>query len=255
MGMEQEENIYAKIQEILGGLHGNFNILEEQISIDTQMAYFEFSNELKNKLSSDETILNKDAIFSTDISLDEKKTMLVHLASIDKVEAFRVLEQYQQKPDPELKDWAVMAFQESKMLMESSLLDQNQVFISTGLGGKGSKLRYFVVFIKKTPFIFEDYQKKTLKNEIEISFRKRECIVEQINFTDQFAICKMLIPIREQFNVLFEEIIDNANQLGDFLEQNFIVTNVKELTTEEILDVLNNSKTKKDPNSDQPELK
>ncbi len=39
----------------------------------------------------------------------------------------------------------MLAFQENKMLLESSLLDENQILISTGLGGKGMKLRYFTV--------------------------------------------------------------------------------------------------------------
>jgi len=242
--MDKEENIYDKIQELLGELKGNFKVLEEQVNIDTQLQYFEFSLDLKKTSNSDDTFEKKDNLFSSELPLEEKKMLLVHLASIDKVEAFRAIEKYQLSPDPELKDWAVLAFQESKMLMESSLLDQNQVFISTGLGGKGSKLRYFVVFIAKDKTVLEDYQKKIIQSEIEFASKKEGCILENINFNGLVTTCKVLIPIQVHFNLLFEEIIQASNQFGDFLDKNYIVTNVKELSMEEITDVLNNTKNK-----------
>ncbi len=242
--MEKEENIFDKIQELLGDLNGNFNVLEEQVNIDTQLEYFELSTDLKKTSNSSEIFEKKDNLFSTELPIEEKKVLLVLLASMDKVEAYRVIEQYQLSPDPELKDWAIMAFQESKMLMESSFLDRNQVFISTGLGGKGSKLRYFVVFVAKDQQIMEDYQKKVIKSEIEFAAKKKGSILEEINFNGWLTTCKLLIPIQVQFNLLFEEIIEAINQLGDFLDKNYIITNVKELSLQEIKDVLNNTKNK-----------
>lgn len=249
--MEKEENIFDKIQELLGDLNGNFNVLEEQINIDTQLEYFELSTDLKKTSNSNEIFEKKDNLFSTELPLEEKKVLLVHLASMDKVEAYRVIEQYQLSPDPELKDWAIMAFQESKMLMESSFLDRNQVFISTGLGGKGSKLRYFVVFVAKEQQIMEDYQKKVIKSEIEFAAKKKGSILEEINFNGWLTTCKVLIPIQVQFNLLFEEIIEAVNQLGDFLDKNYIITNVKELSFQEIKDVLNNTKNKDHSDDDE----
>ena len=47
------------------------------------------------------------------------------------------------------------------------LLDEHQVFISTGLGGKGKKLRYYVVFLnKKTDEMLNATQQKLLKDEL-----------------------------------------------------------------------------------------
>lgn len=249
--MEKEENIFDKIQELLGDLNGNFNVLEEQVNIETQLEYFELSTDLKKTSISDEIFKKKDNLFSAELPIEEKKMLLVHLASMDKVEAYRVIEQYQLSPDPELKDWAIMAFQESKMLMESSFLDRNQVFISTGLGGKGSKLRYFVVFVAKDKLIMEDYQKKIIKSEIEFAGKKKGSILEDINYNGWLTTCKVLIPIQVQFNQLFEEIIDAVNQFGDFLDKNYIITNVKELSLQEIKEVLNNTKIKDHSDDDE----
>ncbi len=234
-----QDNLYDKMQELLGNLNGNFNILEEQIDIDLQLEYFETSKNIKKSFDKSETLNNMESLFSDSISIEEKKSLLIRLASVDKVEAYRSIEKYRLAPDPTLKDWATLAMQESKMLLESIFLDQNQVFISTGLGGKGKKLRYFIVFLSKKDFEFGDIQKKILKNEIEYIFKNKEVEIEDMAFSKVFCTVKAVIPIEVHINDLFEKTITECNQMGDFLDTNFIVTNVKELTSNEILSVLN----------------
>jgi hypothetical protein len=237
----EQENLYNKIQEVLGNLHGTFNILEEQIDINIQLDYFESSKETKKTIDIEETLKIKEDLFSNILSLNEKKTLMVRLACINKVEAFRILERYRQNPDPELKGWAALAMHESKMLLESSLLDENQVFISTGLGGKGTKLRYFIVFLAKKDVILSELQKKITSTEVDYLFKRYEAEIEEIKFFNDIASIKALIPIKVQLNEMFEEAIENCNQFGDFLQMNFIVTNVKELSFEEIKEVLETS--------------
>ncbi len=92
---------------------------------------------------------------------------MVQLAAHDDVEAFRIIERFHKSSEGVLHDWAVLSLQESRMILQSSLLGEQQVFISTGLGGKGQKIRYFIVLMKKdqdTPF--NDTQKKTSKNRV-----------------------------------------------------------------------------------------
>ena len=237
-----QENLYEKIQELLGNLKGNFNILEDQIDIDVQLEYFESSKEIKKSIDSDHTLNQKEDLFSNAISLDNKKSLLISLASIDKVEAFRALEQYQKNPDPTLKDWATLAMQESRMLLESTFLDQNQVFISTGLGGRGQKLRYFIVFLVKDTMLLDDLRKKVINSEMQFIFKKFNAEIEDINFSESFSTVKAIIPIEVHLNEMFEEAIENCNQFGDFLQMNFIVTNLKELSFDEIKQVLQTSK-------------
>ena len=59
------------------------------------------------------------------------------MAAIDDVGAYRSIEKYSKNADDELKHWSLLALQESRMLLQSKLLDQSQIFISTGLGGEG----------------------------------------------------------------------------------------------------------------------
>lgn len=236
--MEQEENIFEKIQELLGNFKGNYSILQEQVDIDVQLEYFESSKKIrKTKKESNPNGLI-DELNSTGCDLDQKKKALIHLASMDQVEAYRAIENYRKNPDPELKDWATLAMQESRVLLESSFLDENQVFISTGLGGKGSNLRYFIVLIARKGLEFGDLQKKIISNELSFIFNKYSCELEEIEYTERFAAVKALIPLNVSLNSLFNEIVDECNQYGDFLHANVIVTNVKVLSFDEISDYL-----------------
>ena len=237
-----QENLYHKIQEALGNLTGTFNVLEEQIDIDVQLEYFESSKDTKKTIDFEATLNDREDLFSDSLSVDQKKSLLVKLASIDRVEAYRALERYKLNPDPELKEWASLAMHESRMLLESTLLDENQVFISTGLGGKGQKLRYFIVFLAKDDFVFGELEKKVITNEMNFVFEKYSAEIEEIKFSNTLSTVKAIIPIQVQLNEMFEQSIENCNMFGDFLQMNFIVTNVKELTFEEIDNVLRKSK-------------
>jgi hypothetical protein len=236
--MEQEENIFEKIQELLGNFKGNYSILQEQVDIDVQMEYFESSKKIRKA----KKVLNPngliDELNSSGSDLDQKKKALIRLASIDQVEAYRAIEDYRKNADPELKDWATLAMQESRVLLESSFLDENQVFISTGLGGKGSNLRYFIVLIARKGLEFGDLQRKIISNELSFIFNKYSCELEEVEFTERFAAIKALIPLNISLNSLFNEIVDECNQYGDFLHANVIVTNVKVLSFDEISDYL-----------------
>ncbi len=260
----EQENIYEKIQEIIGNLPGNFSILEEQIDIETQMEYFEYSKSDKKEINAEEILKRKNELFSEDISLEDKKTLLVQLASIDNVEAYRIIEKFVKKADIDnayvsqpsqnpgtgqavrdrssIKDdihkWAVLALQESRMLIESSLLDENQVFISTGLGGKGSKLRYFIVLLSNMNKDFSEVQKKIIKSEFEFILKNYDAEVEKINFAHNVSTILCLFPLNISIQNVFEEIIKECNQYGNFLKSNFIVTNVKILSVKEISEFL-----------------
>lgn len=236
-----QENLYDKLQEFLGKLQGNYNVLEEKINIDVQMEYFESSKEIKNSVDVVDTMNTSDNLFNTSIPIQDKKLLLVQLASIGKVEAFRTLEKYNTNPDPELRDWSTLAMQESRMHLQSSFLDENQVFISTGLGGKGKKLRYFVVLLAKEGVILEEFQKKIVEKEVGYIFQKHDSEIEETASTHSFFIIKALIPIPVAIQEIFEEAIAECNQFGDFLQSNFIVTNVKELSFDEIQNILDSS--------------
>jgi hypothetical protein len=233
-----EEYLYGKIQEALKNIPENFNILEEQIDVRLQMDYFGYSGKLRDEEDMSEILADGDLLFDPEVSGEYKKKILVALASSAKVENFRMIEKYLKDPDPELKDWAVLALQESRMLLQSSLLDEQQIFISTGLGGKGRSLRYFVVFLNKDGNILTEMQKNLLKDELKYALDQQEGELEDFQELIDFTTATVILPIKAQLKDIFRGVIDECNQYGNFLEDDMVITNVKKLNTAEILEVL-----------------
>ncbi|MDP2337843.1 MAG: hypothetical protein Q8N05_15635 [Bacteroidota bacterium] len=231
----EEDNIYKRIQEAISTLPENFSILEEQIDVELQLEYFNYGRDLKAAFS-DEVILQHQAdLFDQHVPIDEKKNLLVLLASQEKVEAFRTIEKYAKNPDPELREWSILALQESRMVIQSSLMDEQQVYISTGLGGKGQMLRYFVVFIGNENILkYSAVQRKLIKNELEYAIKNNNGTLEEINFVEKLAISVLLLPVKSDIQSVFNAIIGEINQYGDFIRQDILITNVKRMNIDEI---------------------
>ena len=231
---EENGSLYDKLKEISSSMSSNLTILEEKIDIAIQMEYFKLSKDLKDNLDKDQIYKEQNFIFDKEYDIELKKNLLIQLASIDDVTLYRKLEQYAKSPDKELKEWSILALQESKMHIESSLLDENQLFISTGLGGKGTKLRYFSVLIGKNSIPFDETMKKLISSELEFSLKKANAEIEKIKFSKNYAIIVSLIPLQADIRTIFKSVINECNKLMDFLRDNFLITNVKEFTLTEI---------------------
>lgn len=228
----------TNIINMLSNLPKDFNLLEKQINVDTQMEYFKKSSKAKKNINIDEVKQNANNLFIDSISIEDKKKLLTQIASIPEVELFRILEKFLDVCEKELQDWAFLAYTESKLILESSLTKKNKVFISTGLGGKGKKLRYFIAIIAKKNKEFIDYRLKLVKDEILFMFKQNDCEIESFSSTNKFIKIKALIPITTEFIDVFKTIISNCNEIEDYIYENFIITNVNELSDNEINDFI-----------------
>jgi len=239
----EEDNIYKKIQEAISSLPENFSILEEQIDVELQMEYFNYSREIKAKYSVELILQHQIDLFNPAVPIDEKKNLLVLLASQEKVEAFRTIEKYAQHPDPELREWSILALQESRMVIQSSLMDEQQVYISTGLGGKEQKLRYFVVFIcNENIQKYSVVQRKLIRTELEFALKNNDGILEEISYEKDLAIALLLLPVKSDIQGFFSGVINECNQYGDFVRPDIIITNVKRMSVDEIRRFINREK-------------
>ncbi len=239
----EDEFLFDKIGQVLGNIPENFNILEEQIDIDVQFDYFKYSKELKHRGDNEYYLARKDVLFGEEAGIEEKKEILTGLASLSEVASFRTIEKYNTSPDEELKQWAILALQESRMLLKSSLLDEQQVFISTGLGGKGQNLRYFAVFfntLKEQKL--SKLQQKVLLNELSCLLDKNDGEVEEISFFAGYTIAMVVLPLMAPLKDIFEDVIAESNQYGNFLSEDILITNVKRLSKEEIIKVIDEKK-------------
>ncbi|HSH50625.1 MAG TPA: hypothetical protein VK982_02780 [Bacteroidales bacterium] len=231
----EEDNIYQKLKEILIEVGGDFSILEEQVDINLQIEFFEFVNELSENKREENVILKEaDILFNPEVEVEEKKKLLAELSTIDKPESYRMIEKVVNAKDNELYSWSVLALQHCRIGLETSLLDENQIFISTGLGGKGEKLRYFIACKLKNTDFFSDTQKKIVQTEFEDIFKKNNCKIEKITFVEKYVSVIALIPIEVPIGNVIKLSIAECNQYGNFLYQQYLITNVKMLDYTEI---------------------
>ncbi|MGE5410186.1 MAG: hypothetical protein ACM3MI_04435 [Clostridiales bacterium] len=236
----EENNIYRKIQDAISSLPQNFSVLEEQIDIELQMEYFNYGRDLKPDFTPEMIMEHRGDLFDDTVPLDEKKNLLVLFASLEKVEAFRIIEKYAKNPDPELREWSILALQESRMVIQSSLMDEQQVYISTGLGGRGQKLRYFVVMIGRDENLeYSAVQKKLVQTELEYAVKHNDGELEEVTFDKNMAIALMLLPVKSDLQGVFSSVINECNQYGDFIRPDIIITNVKRMTMDEIKKFVN----------------
>lgn len=224
-----------RIKKMIDEDPDNINILEEVIDVNLQLKYFKISVKVKQDLKVDEVLANMDLLFLETTPKKDKKRLLTQLASVNKVEAYRAIEQYSKNPDSSLKGWSVLALQESRMLIHALLLDKTPVFISTGLGGKDKKLRYFAVFSSNdlnTPFT--ELQQSIIKGEIDFLADKSKSVIEKLTFYPEFCALTILIPLQQSVKDIFGKVVVNCNEFGNFVHNSFMVTNVKCLNETEI---------------------
>jgi hypothetical protein len=232
--MAQPDNIYDKIQELLGDIPGNLTILEQQIDADVQFEYYNYAKNIGDNFNPDEVLKNRETIFHHDLTMDDKKQLMVQLANIDSIEAYRTLEKYMLGSNDQLKDWATLALQECRLLLESRLLDKSQVLISTGLGGKGLKLRYFTVLLNANGCPYSSFEQKIVSEEVLFSIKKSKGELENIRFDKELCTILSMIPLQVPVQGLFDELIRECNQYGYFLNHDYIITNVRVLTNQQI---------------------
>lgn len=232
--MRDNENLYDKLREMIGRNPGSLTLMESTIDVDLQVEYFECSKKIGEELDGEWALDQAELLADEDYPIKMKKQLLARLASLKDVRAYRAIERYSRSPDDALQDWSILALQESRMHLESHLLDENQVFISTGLGGKGTKLRYFVVLIARNRKVLTEFQQDLVRKEFTYSLEKYGVEIEEFETFGYLASFMLLMPIEHNIKDAFNQGIRDINLYGDFLRENCIVTNVKKLSFSEL---------------------
>jgi hypothetical protein len=250
-----QKDIFDRFQTFLNKNDGDFHILEHQVPLETQMEYFKNSNRLRSFLVSlrqvsGMTTDNTDYLqFAGDLhnpekSKEDKKQILSALAVSKQIKAYRILEKYLQSPDKDLTDWAYMALMESRMVLESELSDEKTVYISTGLGGKGKKLRYYILLLPASGNPFLAYQHQIFESEFQYVLAQEEGEIEQLTIKDNYIEILVLIPFQADIKKILTHTIYECNQFGNFISDYVTVTNVKKLSEKEIAKIIKVNETK-----------
>lgn len=249
--MKEDNDIFKKFRDSFSKIDGHFHILEQRVPVELQMEYFKYSEQVRKErakpdLNDMDYTAFRESLSNPESTTDYKKYILSMLATSREVKAYRMLEDYVQHPDEDVSNWAYMALMESRISLESELSDEKQIYISTGLGGKGEKLRFYVLMLSRDRKPFLEYQRKVIEREFAYFLPKADCEIERLTIGEQYVELVFLIPVRADIKLTLDKVINECNQYGDFLSDIFTITNVKELTEQEVTDIINkngNSKT------------
>ena len=249
--MKEEGDVFKKFRDSFSKMDGHFHILEQRVPVELQMEYFKYSEQVRKErakpdLNDMDYTAFRESLSNPESTTDYKKYILSMLATSREVKAYRMLEDYVQHPDEDVSNWAYMALMESRISLESELSDEKQIYISTGLGVKGEKLRFYVLMLSRDRKPFLEYQRKVIEREFAYFLPKADCEIERLTIGEQYVELVFLIPVRADIKLTLDKVINECNQYGDFLSDIFTITNVKELTEQEVTDIINkngNSKT------------
>ena len=236
--MKGQGDIFKKVYESFRNMDGNFHILEHRVPVEQQLEYFKYSSELRKRIREMNDVHFEQCVDDLEdekITKIQKRLALCFLALSKQVRAYRVLESYvQQQPDEELINWAYMALMESRITLESELSGEKQIYISTGLGGKGEKIRFYALIMSSGGISFADYQREVIEKEFGYAMTKNNCEIERLTIGEKFVELVFLISIKSDLKRILDDVVRECNYYGNFLSETFTVTNVKELSREDV---------------------
>lgn len=244
--------MFKRFRESFGKMDGHFHILEQKVPVEKQMEYFRYSERFKRNIPALAEPFDDVDADSCELILRDPTTttedmmhVLTELATSQNVKAYRVLEEYTKHPRPDVAEWAYMALMECRISLESELSEQKQIYISTGLGGKGEKLRFYILILSREKQPFQEYQRQVIEREFAYTLPQAGCEIERLTIGERYVELLFLIPVRADIKAVIDRVINECNEYGNFLANSFTITNVKELSEEEIQEILD----KKDGNS------
>lgn len=239
--MKDKEDVFSKFRDSFSKIDGRFHVLEQRVPVELQMEYFKYSEQIR-KERKELTDIEYDTFIDTlkdeETSTEYKRYVLSSLAASHQVRAYRALEDYVSHSSEDVTDWAYMALMESRISLESELSDERQVYISTGLGGKGEKLRFYMMFPARENKPFDQLQRQIIEREFDYYLKREDCEIERLRIHDVFMDLLALVPVRMNIKEVMDKIINECNLYGNFLYDSYTITNVKELTEEEVYEVL-----------------
>lgn len=238
--MNKEEDLLKNLRDIIKeqGIE-SFHLLEDLVPIEEQMDYFRHYDRVRNdsdKFDIDEEIV---VLFSPNQTYQRKKDSLLRLASMPDVRAYRAIETYHSSPlEAELANWSSMSLLGSKILLSSNLSGQQQIYISSGLGGLENKLRFFGLFATKDRSGLTLLQREIIDREFRFQFEQANITIETFEIKENYFTIVMLFPIDSDAKIVINTTIEEINQYGNFLDTRYLFTNVRILSTQQIQDIL-----------------
>ena len=191
--------------------------------MDSHLDYIENAHKFDARNLTDEEVTDwGNMLFHTDTSLEEKKKALGILAHVGNLNAYNFLKKYAEQPDKELETWATLAFGECTLFLYADLSDgDDQDFVFTGLGPHNNLIRVYLMVIPLEGKSFEPWQHKIIENEVIYVARDLKCEIEWFDFNINYSGFSILMPTDISIATIIEKCIENCNQLGGFVFEDY----------------------------------
>jgi len=210
--MSKEKN---EIRKVLDSIPYEFRVLEDNINQSTIEEFYDLGERIANNENEEGNILNP------------RKEELVKLAKIGDIKSYRVIEEIiQNTENSDLKEFACVALKFARVSLENRLSDEPIGFISSGLGGKENKLRYYFV-IQSTEKISKEREQMII-DELKLICLSSDSEFETIENFGNYVLIKILVSIDFAIGNVIEQLIDKCN----FAEKEYFCTNVERPTNE-----------------------
>ena len=233
--MDDFNKIINQLKDSSGQLKPNLHLLEQIIPVEEQMKYFEYSKNIRAQ----HEYINRNfliaELFSKNSDVENKRYSLSMLAGIVDIAAYRAIEAYNKTPDEkDLENWSALALMESQLLLDSDLSGEEHFLISTGLGGANGMLRFFTIVPSKDRSEFTQLQQQIINKEFKFRFDSNNITIEEFTIQHNYIKILLLTDLKHDLKNMFERIIQECNELGDFLDEKFMLTNVRKFEDKEI---------------------
>ncbi len=245
--MESQEE---QIRQFLSQLPNKFNILEAQIDLGLQQEYFKPNRIVKKNPMPSDTLhkIAKSELWDPTGEMIRKKVLLKLLAQQADVESYRTIEDFMTLDylEPELRNWTTLALFECRGLLEGNLLGEDVAFISSGLGGKNDKLRYFFAILSSNNKPFTEIESAVIFDAFESACKKLDASIEsqECSLIHGYAKFVALVPLKVPLNDFIELGIYKANKMTDeFVEGHYLATNVEIPNETKLLEIIEKVKS------------
>jgi len=216
------------------------SIFGAPISMETHRDYIQYHNGINLKEFSDaELKRERDKLLRKKVSLEEKKKLLFLLAHTKSLWALYGIQKYLKAPEPELAEFAQLAWQECQAgvlnlaLEKLGFEEQDEPVIMGGFGGSENKLRFcFAISTEKHQFTEAD--KAHIQGALQNTARELKSKLEEMFFSKNYLRVTVLVPMDIAVGDFIEDVIANSNASEPLLRQHYFVVNTHILSNKEI---------------------
>ena len=203
-----------EIKKILELIPNEFRVIENKINSKVIDEYYKIADSLEN-----ENLTEISQSQSTE--LESLKVLLVYLSEIGDVKSYRKIEEIIKNGKTDILEFSYVALKFARLNLENNLSDEPIGFISTELGGKGNKLRYY--FVVKSKDEIQNNNESKIINELKNICIHNDSELEEIENNGKYILVKILISMDYAIGNIIDELTNNCS----FLDKEYICNNVE----------------------------